>query len=392
MLNQHQICYFAETNFREDRKQFGILLQDRLHHFYVLGRTGTGKTNLLRTKINQDLSHNNGLCLIDIHGDLIGQVLNDMPHFRMSDVVYLDATNPNLKLGYNPLRKVSYEKRALITANILEVFQRLWGKQGWGVKLSHILRNTILTLLDQPKTDFSDIQKLLHDKEFQKKCIPNIINPDVKKFWQQEFKQYTKTDLIPIYNKLGAMLSYPSVRRILIENTEQISLRRIMDTGKILLVNLSKGAIGTEASYILGSLLLTSLASASFSRIDTNAEKRKPFFVYLDEFQNYTNLSLVEMLSELRKFKIGMILSHQYTSQLNTQILDSILGNVGTIVSFRVSQSDARLLEKEFAPIFDVSDFVNLPNYEIYLKLMIDGTPSKAFSATTLLPHQITKW
>ncbi len=390
--NQQQICYFAETNFRDNRRQFGIFLQDRFYHFYVLGRTGTGKTNLLRTKILQDLFHKNGLCLIDIHGDLIQQVLHDIPYFRKEDVVYLDATSPNLKLGYNPLRKVSYEKRALITANILEVFQRLWGKQGWGVKLSHILRNAILTLLDQPHTNFSDIQRILHDKSFQHQCLPNIVNPDVKKFWTQEFKQYTKTDLIPIYNKLGAILSYPSVRRILIENTKQISLRKIMDTGKILLVNISKGTIGTEASYILGSLLLTSLASASFSRIDTTVEMRKPFFVYLDEFQNYTNLSLVEMLSELRKFKIGMILSHQYTSQLNAQILDAILGNVGTIVSFRVSQSDARLLEKEFAPVFEVSDFVNLPNYEIYLKLMINGTPSKAFSATTLLPHQITKW
>lgn len=387
--NKNPICYFAETNFRENRKQFGVFLQDRLHHFYILGRTGTGKSNLLRTKINQDVFSYHGFCLIDIHGDLVQQIFEDIPHFRKSEVVYLDATNPKLTLGYNPLRKVSYEKRALITANILEVFQRLWGNQAWGVKLSHILRNTLLTLLDQPKTDFSDIQRLLHEKEFQKKCIPNIINPDVKKFWTQEFKNYTKNDLIPIYNKLGAILSYPSVRRVLIENQEQISLRKIMDEQKIILVNLSKGIMGTEASYVLGSLLLTSLASASFSRIDTAENQRKPFFVYLDEFQNYTNLSLVDMLSELRKFKIGMIMSHQYTSQLNPKILDALLGNVGTIVSFRVSQADARLLEKEFSPVFEVSDFVNLPNYEIYLKLMINGKPTRAFSATTLLPHQI---
>jgi len=389
--SDNPVCYFAETNFRRQRDQFGILLKDRLHHFYILGRTGTGKTTLLQAKIKQDIFQKRGVCLIDVHGDLVSKVIQGIPKDRQKDVIYLDATNPDLEIGYNPLRKVSYEKRPLVTSNILEVFQRLWGTQGWGVKMSHILRNVLLTLLDQPKTSFTDIIKILNDTSFRNSCIPNIVNKEVKTFWEKEFKNYGKTDLIPIYNKLGGILSYPSVKRILVDNKKQISLRQIIDTRKILLVNIAKGAIGAEASYILGSLLLTSLSAAAFSRIDTPEELRPYFFVYLDEFQNYTNLSLVEMLSELRKFRVGIIMAHQYISQLDVKIRDAVLNNVGTIVCFRLGQSDAKFMEKEFYPIFESSDFVNLSNYDIYLKLMIHGSPSKAFSASTLLPRFIKK-
>ncbi|WP_299884387.1 hypothetical protein [uncultured Lacinutrix sp.] len=386
------ICYFAETNFRNKRNQFGIYLEDRLYHFYILGKTGTGKTTLLQTKVLQDIIEGHGICLLDVHGDLVSKVQNLIPEHRIDDVVYLDATNPNMLLGYNPLRKVSYEKRSLVTSNILEIFQHLWGNQSWGMKLSHILRNVLLTLLDQKQATFSDILRLLQDTDYRNKCLPNIINPDVRNFWEKEFKNYSpKSDLIPIYNKLGGILSYPSVKRILVSNKEQISLRQIMDEGKILLVNFSKGALGTDASYILGSLLLTSLASAAFSRIDTPLHQRRPFFCYLDEFQNYTTASLIDMLSELRKFKLGLVMAHQYISQLDPKIRDAVLGNVGSIVCFRLGQADARFMTKEFYPTFEAIDFVNLANYEIYLKLMISGSPSKAFSASTITTSQIAR-
>ncbi len=385
----NSICYFAQTNFRNQRKRFGIQLPDRLYHFYITGKTGTGKTTLLHTKFSQDVQNGHGLCLVDVHGDLIKEVLNSIPEHRKQDVVYLNATDPNLNLGYNPLRRVRYEKRPLIVSNILEVFQRLWGNQSWGVKLSHILRNILLTLLDQPSASFSDVLRILHDEEYRKSCLRHIVNPDVKAFWEKEFKTYSKNDLVPLYNKLGAMLSYPAVKRILVENNKQISLRSIMDNQKILLVNLSKGMLGSDASYILGSLLLTSLSASAFSRADTQENERQPFFVYLDEFQNYTNLSLVEMLSELRKYKVGMVLAHQYIAQLDPQIRDAVLGNVGTIVTFRLGQADARYMEKEFYPTFKRDHFLNLPNYNIYLKMIINGHPSKAFSATTLPPYQL---
>lgn len=390
--NDNPICYFAQTNYRNQYDDFGILLRDRLYHFYILGRTGTGKTSLLHTKLAQDIYDGRGICLIDVHGDLVTKIAQTIPSHRKEDMVYLDATDPHLALGYNPLRRVSYEKRPLIVSNILEIFQQLWGNQGWGVKLSHILRNVLLTLLDQEKASFSDILKLLNDNAFRTQCLPNIINPDVRNFWEKEFKNYSaKTDLVPIYNKLGGILSYPSVKRILVTNTEQISLRSIMDNKKILLVNLSKGVLGADASYILGSLLLTSLASSAFSRIDTPPERREVFFCYLDEFQNYTTASIIDMLSELRKFRLGLIMAHQYISQLDTKIRDAVLGNVGSMVCFRLSQSDARFMEREFHPIFKTVDFVNLANYNIYLKLMIHGTPSKAFSAQTITHHQIKK-
>jgi len=384
--NDNPICYFAQTNFRDKRDTFGIHLNDRLHHVYILGRTGTGKSTLLETKVYNDIHAGNGLCLIDIHGDLVKKVITHIPPSRKQDVIYLDATDPNLILGYNVLRNVSYEKRPLVASNILEIFQRLWGNQSWGVKLSHILRNTLLLLLDQKQADFSDILRVLQDSTYRDSCLKQVHNPDIKTFFEKEFNSYTKNDLIPIYNKLGGILSYPSVKRILVTNKQQISLRSVMDNKKILLVNLSKGALGTDASYILGSLLLTSLASAAFSRIDTPVENRLPFFLYLDEFQSYTNLSLVEMLAELRKFKIGIVMAHQYISQLDTQIRDAVLGNVGTIICFRLGQADARYMAKEFEPVFEASDFVNLSNHDIYLKLFIHGTPSPAFSATTLTP------
>ena len=390
--DDNSICYFAQTNFRNQRDNFGIFLRDRLYHFYILGRTGTGKTSLLYTKIVQDIYEGRGICLIDVHGDLVTKVFQTIPKHRKKDVIYLNTTDPTLMLGYNPLRKVSYEKRPLVTSNILEVFQQLWGNQGWGVKLSHILRNVLLTLLDQKHASFSDILRLLNDNAFRNQCLPNIINPDVRNFWEKEFKNYSaKTDLVPIYNKLGGILSYPSVKRVLVSNTDQISLRSVMDTNKILLVNISKGILGADASYILGSLLLNSLASSAFSRIDTPPDEREIFFCYLDEFQNYTTASIIDMLSELRKFKLGLIMAHQYISQLDSKIRDAVLGNVGSIVCFRLSQADARFMEREFHPIFGTADFVNLANYDIYLKLMINGTPSRAFSARTIIPHQIKK-
>jgi len=343
----------------------------------------------LETKISGDLKAGRGLCLIDVHGDLVERVLKNAPLERREDIVHLDATDSKLSLGYNPLRRVSYEKRPLVVSNILDVFQKLWGNQSWGIKLSHILRNILLLLLDQKSATFSDILRVLQDRNFREACLKNVVGPDVRNFFEKEFGTYTKTDLLPIYNKLGGILSYPSVKRILVTNKEQISLRQIMDNKKVLLVNLSKGALGFDASYILGSLLLTSLASSAFSRIDTPIEEREMFFCYLDEFQNYTTASLVDMLSELRKFRLGLIMAHQYMSQLDVKIRDAVLGNVGSIVCFRLSQADARFMEREFRPHFEAIDFVNLANYEIYLRLMIDGSPSKAFSASTLLPHQI---
>ena len=377
-----EILYFAKTNFRNIGKPFGIKQADRLLHIYTIGQTGVGKSSMLRTMMLQDIQHERGFCLIEPHGDLVQSILLEIPKYEMYRVIYFDATNPNISYGYNPLRKVTIGKRALVVSGILDILKKLWD-DAWGVKLEHILRYTLLALLDQPEAHFGNILDMLLDKEYRREAKKNIEGESVRNFWDKEFPKYLPYDLMPIMNKIGAFLGYPIVRKILIENKETISLRKIMDKGQILLVNVSKGHIGSDVSHILGALLITSITSAAFTRVDTQEELRKPFFLYLDEFHNYTSLSLVNMLSELRKFKIGMVLAHQYTKQLETDILHAIIGNVGTKIIFRVGHNDAGTWAKEMKPYFSDTDFMQLPNRHIYLMLMIDGVPSKPFSATT---------
>ncbi len=377
------ISYFAKTNFREEGHLFGIYQKDRLLHTYILGKTGVGKTNLLTTLILQDIIHGRAVCVFDVHGDLISTILTHIPQSRQQDLIYLDIPNPNMGYRYNPLKRVSYEKRSLVASGILDTFKKLW-KGAWGVKLEHILRYILLTLLDQEKANFIDIIRIIHDLNFREECIKNIVNEDVKRFWNKEFEKYTKTDIIPILNKVGAFLVHPAIKRFLIQNENEISLRHAMDTNKIVLVNLNKGSLGIDTSHIIGSLLLNSIMNASFSRIDTKEEKRKPVAVFLDEFQNYTTESIASMLSELRKFKVLLVMAHQYLHQLDVDIRNAVLGNVGTIISFRVGQADAKYLEQVFTPEFEAADFTNMENYDIYLKLMINGKPSKGFSATCI--------
>lgn len=374
------ITYFGKTLFRNELRSFGLYQRDRLMHSYILGKTGTGKSTLLHTMIMQDIHAGRGLCLIDPHSDLVQSVFKAIPRERSNDVIYLNVPDPSLTLKYNPFRKVSYEKRSLVASSILDVFKKLW-HDAWGVKLEHILRYAILTLLDQPKATIADISLLLLDRSFRHQAIKHIQNPSVKDFWLKEFNTYNRYDLLPVLNKVGGMLAHPVIKRVLIENKEEISLRKAMDEGKIVLVNLSKGHVGEDASHILGALLISSISSAAFSRVDTEEPRRVPFMVYMDEFHNFTTLSLVNMFSELRKFKVGMILAHQYIHQLEDEIKHAIFGNVGTIISFRLGTEDAMLMSKEMFPEFGLEDFINLPNYYIYLKVMIDGVPSRPFSA-----------
>lgn len=364
-------------------KPFGIWQKDRLLHTYIIGKTGVGKSNLLTTLILQDIIHGRGLALFDVHGDLLQSVLKHIPEHRKEDVIYLNLSDPNLKYRYNPLKRVSPEKRSLVASGILETFQKLW-RGAWGVKLEHILRYVILTLLDQPQAFMNDIVRILNDSSYRNQCMRNVRAKEILDFWNHEFPKFTKNDLIPVLNKVGAFLVHPASKRFLVENEHDISLRACMDSSKIVLVNISKGSIGNDVAKLIGSLLLNAIAFSAFSRANQYEDERVPFHVFLDEFHNYTNPSLVTMLSELRKYKVSLTMAHQYLNQLDIDIKNAVLGNVGTIISFRLGQQDAKYLEHECRPVFECSDFVNLENYEIYLKLMIDGRPSKAFSATTV--------
>ena len=378
------ISYFAKTDFRDDNRLFGIYQHDRMVGMYILGKTGTGKTNLLETLIYQDLYNGRGICVMDVNGDLVKKAQKMIPEYRKKDCIYLDTSDLNLDWGYNPLRKVSYPYRHLIASHIIETFQKLWGQQAWGVKLEHILRNVILTLLDQEKADFMDINRILVDDEFRNSCMSFIVSKEVLSFWQNEFPKFSKGDLLPVLNKVGSFIVIPMVKKILVDNKDkQLSIGEIINSEKVILVNLSKGTLGVDASHLLGSLLLNAFSSAGFYRARIEEENRKPFYIYLDEFHNFTTLSLVNMFAELRKFKMGFILAHQYLGQLAPKIKDAVLGNIGNIICFRISYADAKYMAQEFYPVFVAHDFVSLENYHIYVKLLINGKPSKGFSAKT---------
>jgi len=390
--NDHRVSYFAHTNHRDPVRTFGIRQSDRLSHLYVIGKTGTGKTTLLETLLTQDISAGRGCALIDPHGDFVERVAANIPADRQADILYLDVPDPSQPYGYNPFTHVRAELRPLVASGILDVFKKMWD-DAWGARMEHILRNAILALLDQPSAAMPDILLMLTSKEFRYQAIRNIENEQVKTFWRKEFPKYSfryqADGIAPIQNKVGAFLADPTLRHILTREDGQLRIRSIMDEGKILLVNLSKGKLGADSSALLGGLLVTSLGLAAFSRANIGEEERRPFYVYVDEFQNFTTLMLANMLSELRKFGVGTVLAHQYLHQLDPDIRHAVLGNAGTLISFRLGAEDASLVAREFEPVFDRIDLLNLPNHDICLKLMIDGSPSRPFSGTTIPPDQL---
>ena len=358
---------------------------------YFIGKTGCGKSSTLKTLCYQDVFHGGmekgrGFILMDPNGDLVSEVMELIPPERNKDVIYLDVTDPSVAVGFNPLQQVDPHKRAWVASGILEAFIKIYGAQNWGQKQEFILRNILLTLLDNKGSTFEDIPRLLHDKEFRNQCISNVSNKQVKNFWYKEFPKYNpRFDFVPIFNKAGSFLTIPIIQKILVDNTNCLDLRNIMDSGKILLVNLSLGLCGSDAVNLLGSLILTSLSTAAFSRVELKPEERKPFFVYLDEFQNYVgSKSINDMLSQLRKFSIGFILANQYRKQLPAEVQHAVFGNAGSIISYRTDFDTASYLAKEFFPTFEPIDFINLENYSIYVRLFIDNKMSKPFSAKTI--------
>lgn len=386
---ENDVARFARTNFHNNRRVFGIKRADRRSHMYVVGKTGTGKSTLLETLAGHDLASGEGLALFDPHGDLIKRVLSRIPDRRMGDLVYFNAPDPRQQLGFNPLEDVPESKKPLAASAIVDAFRKLW-EDSWGPRLEHILRNALLGLLDQPSATLADILPLLMDRNFRRDAIRHMKNAQVRMFWSREYEGYPSyfraAAIAPIQNKVGAFLADPLLHRILAGSETTLKLREIMDERKILLVNLAKGMMGGDGSALLGALLVSSIAWSAFSRVDVPEKDRVDFYVYLDEFHSFTTLSLAEMLSELRKYHVSLILAHQYTAQLDPPVRDAIFGNAGTLISFRVGPDDARILAKEFDPVFTELDLLNLPNHSIYLKLMIDGAPSLPFSAETLPP------
>jgi len=351
-----------------------------------------GKSTLLATLLKQDVISDEGVALFDPHGDLADRVLGFIPDRRRQDLVHLNVPDPSLRWSFNPFAGVQEDQRALAASGIVEAFRSIW-PDDWGPRLEHLLRNVAFTLLDVPGSTIADIPPLLTDKDFRAKLVSQVHNQAVREFWEKEYARYSQpfraVVTAPLQNKIGALLTDPLLYRVLTGSEAELDLRAIMDSGKILLCNLDKGRIGPGPAALLGSLLVTHIALTAFSRRDTPEAKRRDFFVYLDEFHTFTTLTIATMLSELRKYRVNLVLANQYLSQLDPEVHDAVFGNVGTVVAFRVGSDDAAFLGREFAPVFDAEDFLNLPLYRAYLRLAIDGQMSQAFSARILSPEEL---
>ncbi len=387
MGGPNDVSKIGHVLFRSDRRPFGIRQADRLMHVYVVGQTGTGKSTLLASLARQDLFAGRGLCFIDPHGDVVERLAIAATQSGRSDVIYWNVPNPSSPYGYNPLRYVRRDKIPLAVSGVLEAMRKLWS-DAWGVRMEHILRNALYALFERPGSTLADVLRLLSEEKFRKEVAKTLKNEPVQEFWLKEFSKYSfgyRSDgIAPVQNKIGAFLADPMLRRILTEPQEDLHLRAIMDAGGALLVNLAKGQIGEDSANLLGSLLVSTIGLAAFSRADMVAGMRQPFALFLDEFQNFTTLSIATMASELRKYGVSLTLAHQHLHQLEPEVRHAVLGNAGTLISFRTGAEDAFYLAREFSPVFKADDLIALPNYHIFLKLMIDGTPSKPFSGTTV--------
>ncbi len=391
--NDNEIVLFAETNYRNIRKKFGIKRQDRRRHMYLIGKTGTGKSTTLENMIYQDIQMGHGVAIVDPHGDLAERALDFIPANRINDVIYFNPADTENPFALNVLEQVDASQRHLVASGLVGVFKKIWA-DSWGPRLEYVLRNTILALLEYPGSTLLGIMRILVDKEFRKKVVDRLTDPVVKSFWTNEYPKYPDRlraeAIAPIQNKVGQFLSTSLIRDIVGQVKSKINLREIMDNKKILIMNLSKGRIGEDASALLGAMMITKIQMAVMSRINIPEEERQDFYLYVDEFQNFATESFADILSEARKYHLNLILAHQYIDQLTvkdtSRVRDAIFGNVGTMVVFRVGAKDADFLAKEFVPRFEEEDLVDLDQYNIYVKLMIDGLTSEPFSALTLPP------
>lgn len=388
-MDEDRITAFAETNFRNERKKFGIRKKDRRYHMYVVGKTGVGKSTLLLNMIRQDIENNEGICVLDPHGDLIERALKFIPEHRMKNLIYFNPQHKERALYFNPLEVLNPSESHLVVSSLVSVFKKIWA-DSWGPRLEYILRNALSTLVEFSNSTLIDLQRILRDRDFRMKVIARLKNEQLRDFWLNEFEKYSpyfqQEAISPIQNKIGQFLNNPILKEIVSQPKSSFNLREIMDGEKILLVNLSKGKIGEDSVSLLGSMLITKIGLTALSRQDIPEEKRKDFYLYVDEFQSFATSSFADILSEARKYRLNLILANQYLSQIDEKVRGAIFGNVGTIISFKVGLEDAKFLTQEFYPAFSQEDLINLPCYSIYLKLMINGKTSTPFSGDSLPP------
>jgi len=359
---------------------------------YIIGKTGMGKTELLKNMAIQDILNGNGLGFIDPHGDAAEELLDFIPKERIKDVVYVNPADIEHPIAFNIMENVSQDQKHLVAGGLMGVFKKIW-PDVWSSRMEYILNNAILALLEIEGSTLLGVNRLLSDPEWREGIVSRLKDPVVKAFWTQEFAKYSQRYEVEataaIQNKIGQFISSALIRNIIGQSKSTIDVREIMDQKKIFIINLSKGKVGEDSSRLLGALLITKIQLAAMSRVDLEEKERNDFFLYVDEFQNFATESFATILSEARKYRLSLILAHQYIAQMDESVRDAVFGNIGTMLTFRIGAEDAEFLEREFAPEFDSRDLVNLSKQHIYVKLMIDGLTSRPFSGTTLPPREI---
>lgn len=381
------VSLFGRTNFRNQQLPFGIEALDRQRHMYVVGKSGSGKSKLLELLVKSDLKQGGGLAVLDPHGDLVDNILRCIPESRLKDVVIFDPSDLQFPASFNPLEKVPEALKMRVTIGLIEIFKKLFGTN-WSPRLEHVLRYTVLALLDNENTTVLSILEMLTNKNYRQEMVRNIKDHVVKNFWVNEFagwsEKFDAEAITPLVNKVGQFVSTNMIRNIVGQPVNQFNFRSFMDTKKIVLMKISKGLLGDENASLLGAMVITKIFQAAMSRADLDERERIPFSLYVDEFHNFATSTFGEMLSEARKYGLNLILANQFLGQLDQGIRKTVFGNVGTLVSFRLGSEDAALMAEEFAPRFQPRDIINLGVREFCMKMTIQGQMSEAFSAETI--------
>lgn len=390
-IDPAEVSFIGRTNYvaalEEKKFVFGIKRNDRRRHLYIVGKSGVGKSKLLELLIRQDIAYGHGLCLMDPHGDVIEAVLDFIPENRIDDAVLIDPTDMNYPASFNPLQNVDPGFKHQLAQGLIEVMEKQFGAN-WTPRLEHVFRFTVLALLDYPHATMRGMISMLTDRNYRQKVVEYIEDDMVKRFWAIEFADWSEkfdTDaIIPLVNKLGQFLSDPLLRNIFGQKENKINLEELMEQKKLIFINLSKGRLGEENSSFLGAMLITKIKQAGMARASLPEKDRHDFYLYVDEFHNLVTETFENILSEARKYALCLTIAHQYMGQLLPRVQAAVLGNVGSIIIFRVGGEDAVHLKPEMAPVFDIKDMINLGMQEFYIKMMIDGESYDPFSAETL--------
>jgi len=385
--------YMGTTVFRDRRVRFGISNEgdDRLRHMYLIGKSGTGKSTLFKNMIIQDINNGMGVGVLDPHGELIDDILEYIPDDRIEDVILVDPSDVERPVGINVLELDDPSQKNIMASALVSSMATQFSFS-WGPRLEYLLNNAVLTLLEVPGTTMLGIVRILNDLNYQNYILHSVKDPVISDFWDEEYRQMRGNQRLiteavsPIQNKIGRFLSSTTVRNILGQRRSTIDFGEVMNGKKILLMNLSKGKIGSDNANLLGALIVSRIQFTAMQRVKIPPQERNPFYLFVDEFQNFTGGEFESILSESRKYKLGLYLTHQFTSQLPEELLAAIFGNVGTIATYAIGPQDAKILETEFAPTFDETDLIALPKFHAYIKLLVDGQTSKPFSAEILKP------